>query len=197
MNPIKGDVAEGGNIRPGLLLHPSQGPQAPMRGKVFGIGLGKTGTTSLAIAMSLLGFRAKHAPRNLDEIAGCDFANDISVAWRFRFLDFVYPDAKFVLTVRDVPSWLSSCSSYARRREQAGPLRRLEHRFMCYGRTDFDEGAFTAAFQRHTEAVTEHFRGRRDKLLVMNICSGDGWETLCPFLGLTVLQSAFPHENKK
>jgi hypothetical protein len=165
--------------------------------KVFGIGLGKTGTSSLAAAMSKLGFRVKHSPRSVDELKDFDFANDIAVAWRFRFLDYVYPDAKFILTVRDIHSWLNSCAEKAERHKAKGPLRRKENRFMCFGRIDFDEDDFRLAYQRHLDDVTSHFLNRPNKLLVMNICGGDGWEKLCPFLGLPVKTGVFPRHNVK
>jgi hypothetical protein len=44
--------------------------------------------------------------------------------------------------------------------------------------------------------VKEYFRDRPDDLLVMNICAGEGWEKLCPFLGLAIPKVKFPHEFK-
>ena len=34
-----------------------------------------------------------------------------------------------------------------------------------------------------------------DRLLVMDIIAGDGWDKLCPFLGKPVPEAAFPHRN--
>lgn len=165
--------------------------------KVFGIGLGKTGTSSLAMAMSQLGFRAKHSPRDVDQIGDYEFANDIAVAWRFRFLDHIYPEAKFILTIRDMSSWLSSCGDRSIRHKSKGPLRQRENRFMCFGRIDFDAKSFEVAYRRHVDDVILHFRYRPEKLLMMDICGGQGWETLCPFLGVSVPARAFPHKNRK
>lgn len=164
---------------------------------VFGIGLGKTGTTSLAMAMSQLGYLVKHAPSYVDEIKKCEFANDIAVAWRFRFLDHVFPHAKFILTVRDKAAWLTSWRTHLVRNQGNGLLRRLENRFMCFGRTDFDEKAFAAAYDHHVSDVLHHFRERPEKLLVVDVCTGQGWDTLCPFLGVPIPASAFPHRNKR
>lgn len=166
------------------------------RGKVFGIGLGKTGTTSLAKAMKILGYSAKHGPRTVDEIEAYEFTNDIGVAWRFRLLDHVYPDAKFILTIRDTESWLRSCTSHARRVGVRVALRRLESRFMCFGRTDFEEEHFRHRFEYHNADVVRHFGDRSDRLLVLNICGGEGWSRLCPFLGLPVPPVPFPRANQ-
>jgi hypothetical protein len=175
---------------------PASVPAKLKRGKVFGIGFGKTGTTSLAAAMKQLGFRVKHSPRSLEQIAECEFANDIAVAWRFRLLDHAFPKAKFILTIRDVEPWLASCGDYVSRVRGGSPLRRLENRFMCFGRTDFEAGDFAAAYQRHVAAVNAHFHGRPEKLLVMNVCAGEGWEALCPFLGIPPQTGPFPHSNR-
>jgi hypothetical protein len=32
-------------------------------------------------------------------------------------------------------------------------------------------------------------------LLIMDICSGDGYEKLCPFLNIPILKETFPKEN--
>lgn len=163
------------------------------RRKVFGIGLGKTGTTSLAAAMKILGFSVLHAPRTVDGIEAIEFANDIGVAWRYLFLDHVYPQARFILTVRNIPSWLESCAKHARQTRKGAPLRRLENRFMCFGRTDFEPSDFRRSYERHVRDVLEHFSARPHKLLVMNVCAGDGWGILCPFLDVAIPEVEFPH----
>ena len=35
-----------------------------------------------------------------------------------------------------------------------------------------------------------------DRLLVMDIPAGDGWEKLCPFLGVPIPDAPFPHAYK-
>jgi hypothetical protein len=43
--------------------------------------------------------------------------------------------------------------------------------------------------------VVEHFRRKGRELLVMDICAGDSWAPLCKFLGRSVPDEPFPHEN--
>ena len=43
--------------------------------------------------------------------------------------------------------------------------------------------------------IKEYFRDRTDNLLVMNICAGEGWETLCPFLNKHTPNVQFPKLN--
>jgi len=81
--------------------------------KVFGIGLSRTGTKSLTEALNMLGINVVHYPNDettLQElIAGnyefsllnsWDGITDITVAPYYAQLDKIYPDSKFILTVR-------------------------------------------------------------------------------------------------
>jgi len=95
--------------------------------KVFGIGLNKTGTTTLGVCLKTLGFR--HAPYDrelLYQIKAGDFAGVHEVAdsydsfedwpWPliYRELDARYPDARFVLTERiSVDRWLDSLKNHS------------------------------------------------------------------------------------
>ena len=64
--------------------------------RCFGIGLGRTGTRSLCKAMSILGYKTKHGIKYVDEVKQYNFANDIFVAARYKFLDYMFPNAKFI-----------------------------------------------------------------------------------------------------
>jgi hypothetical protein len=58
-----------------------------------------------------------------------------------------------------------------------------------------DEDKLRSAFESHTTRVLDHFAGT-DRLLVMDVGNGDGWEKLCPFVGREVPEVAFPHSNR-
>lgn len=175
--------------------------------KIFGIGLGRTGSRSLATAMHKLGYRSKHSPKHLSDIWKFDFLNDIRISCRYKFLDFCFPEARFILTVREIDSWIESNRRWSRGKGgeiEDGKvninLKKAESRFGVYGITYFDEGAFRKAYFEFNRRVLEHFEGREDgKLLIMNICGGDGWEKLCKFLGCPVPNIPFPltHQSKK
>ena len=87
----------------------SDSPQCdnlPQR-KILGIGLSRTGTTSLHLAMGMLGYRSIHCPR-LDRLGEIlehyQAAVDTPIACSFRELDLCYPDSLFILTIRDIRS---------------------------------------------------------------------------------------------
>lgn len=163
--------------------------------KIFGLGLGKTGTRSLAQAMKILGYTIKHAPKNLDQVEERDFSNDMFVAVRYEFLDYAYPNAKFICTYRDLKPWLASARRFDDGRN-LGPLRRMAVRFDALKAVCFDEEKFIKAHEKYYREVREYFKDR-DDYLEINVCMGEGWEKICPFLGKEVPDVPFPHSNQQ
>jgi hypothetical protein len=170
-------------------------------GKIFGIGLSRTGTTSLAKALSMLGYNAIHA-RGLDHIEQYEASTDVPVAARYRQLDKRYPNSRFILTVREMESWLESCRQHY---ESYKPfeLRNFKQateyafcRGVLYGIDDFDRDVFRDAYQRYVDGVHEYFKDRPQDLLELNIVGGEGFEKLAPFLGRPVPDAAFPKSNE-
>jgi len=81
--------------------------------KIFGVGLSRTGTISLTAALRVLGYSAHHyPPRPLVAAATHDALTDVPVIPHLRTLDCLYPDAKWILTVRDEEAWLASCAAW-------------------------------------------------------------------------------------
>ncbi len=169
------------------------------KGKVFGIGLSRTGTSSLANALEILGYRAIHA-ESLYDIETHEAATDTPVAAHYRELDQRYPNSKFILTLRDMDEWLESCQKhwYSLYDNPRDVTRAIEYSFCrgaLYGIEGYDRGIFRAAYDRHVRDVREHFRDRPDDLLEMDICAGDGFEKLCAFLGKPHPGVPFPRLN--
>jgi hypothetical protein len=195
------------------------------RAKLFGIGLSRTGTTSLTTALRCVGYRAIHFPK--DDMTRAEITNflrvgkgplrlsllnqvhaitDTPVCCTYRALDEFYPGSKFILTVRERQSWLASCRSRWERLPISpaavpGEAPMMQYirltRKHLYGTTDFDESLFSASYNRHVDAVLDYFNTKQQRLLVMDICGGDGWNLLCPFLGVAQPRVAFPHENQR
>lgn len=167
--------------------------------------MGRTGTKSLATAMKILGYSSKHGG-SIQDVKDYEFLNDIGIAVRYKFLDFYYgPTAKFILTYQDVESWINAARYVAGakggRRGNEGVIKgtipvRAENRFMMYGIAHFDEKIMRKAHEKHNREVVEHFKDHRDRLLIMNIVAGDGWNTLCLFLDKPVPEIPFPHKHK-
>lgn len=175
---------------------------------IFGIGLSKTGTHSLTRALELLGLRTIHYPdpagmvagRYREVLAGYDAATDISVSAFYRELDRVFPESRFILTTREIESWLDSVGDHRRRRDHlpiAPDCPKAIIRERVYGVRTFDEQAFREAFFRHREEVRAYFADRPDDLLEIDLCSDPSWDRLCAFLGRPVPGVPFPHLNAR
>jgi hypothetical protein len=87
------------------------------RPKVFGIGLSKTGTTSLAHALEHLGYETVSWARNgrilgWPEFYIADAATDTPCCTQFEVLYHTFEDAKFIYTVRDKEDWTRSIKTH-------------------------------------------------------------------------------------
>lgn len=169
----------------------------PRPTKVFGVGLSRTGTVSLTAALVALGYRAKHFPKALEVVLYAeryDALTDTPVCQYVETLDRLHPGAKFVLTVRDEEGWLDSCRRHWAGRKPTTPGWRWNRRAV-YGIETFDPTVFLRVYREHTERITRYFAGRPGKFLVLNICGGEGYERLCPFLNLPARDEPFPRRN--
>ncbi len=181
--------------------------------KVFCIGFHKTGTSSLAHALYVLGYRLTGAPldffdydsirelppeqaraRVWDHMPTVVKQNDAfqDTPWFmfYRELDERFPGSKFILTTRPTESWVKSVVAHF------GDAVIPDHRWI-YGveHARGSEDVYTRVYDQHYRDVRAYFAERPDSLLEMNITAGDGWEKLCPFLGYDLPHVDFPQQN--
>lgn len=175
--------------------------------KIFGIGLNKTGTSTLKTCMNLWGL--KHMSYDLDAFNAyrnrdwaylksiCD-EHDSFENWPWALMyeqaDAWYPDAKFILSVRKDPAtWFKSLSKHGRR---IGPLTDYELYIYGYAVPDENRQAHIDYYNAHNKKVEDYFADRPGKLIRVCWEQGDGWPELCPFLDRQQPQPQFPHTNK-
>ena len=163
--------------------------------KVFGIGLSNTGTTSLAKALTMLGYNTKHYPWSLQEIDEFEASVDIPVACRYQELDEKYPGSKFILTTRPFEEWIE------RRRKKAADRGRvqkwvLDTRIKMYGTTQFNEQKLKQAYYDHHKNVEAYFKHRPKDILTVPLREDKKWTRLCAFLGKDVPNADYPWEKK-
>jgi len=101
--------------------------------KVFGIGLSKTGTTSLTYALEHLGYNSVHWRKDgktigWPEIFWADAATDAPCSAQFEALYHTFEKSKFIYTVREVDSWTRSIMDHYDGMENPGALRRRAKR---------------------------------------------------------------------
>lgn len=166
--------------------------------KAWGIGLGRTGTTSFCESLKVLGYENVIHNPTFEQLRHLDGAADNGCTIFYKYLDYKFPGSKFILLTRDLKSWLNS-AEYIHGHES---LDRSEdviimRRMLLYGTVVFDREKFIEAYHRHHEDVRHYFKNRPNDLLEMDITVGDGWEKLCPFLGLPEPDMPFSNKNKR
>lgn len=193
--------------------------------QIIGCGVGRTGTYSLRLAINQLGFGPCYhmedvihnmpvrVPQWSAALAGAadwqsiydgyNSAVDWPTAGFFRELVEVYPEAKFVLTVRSPESWADSFMytiyQLVGGRDEAPPEMRdwLEMAVAVITHSGFPEGldrdALMAAFEAHNEAVRAAIPPSR--LLEFEV--RQGWDPLCDFLGVAAPDEPFPRSNHR
>ena len=172
--------------------------------KVFGIGFHKTATTSLAQALEILGYRvtgpngirdpqiAENAESMAMRLAGeFDAFQDNPWPLLYRQMDEAFPGSKFILTLRSEEQWINSQVKHFGKKST--PMRQWIYGVGC---PEGNESVYLQRYREHNGEVQEYFRNRESDLLIMRITEGDGWNLLCPFLGLEIPDVSFPNENK-
>lgn len=203
------------------------------RGKVFCIGANKTGTTSMEALLKRLGFAvAPQEPAELllEDWGRRDFGRllafcenyeafqDIpfSLPFTYQVLDEHFPNAKFILTVRDsAEDWYSSLVRFETqffelgRRPTAADMK--AHGYMYEGwfwrshqliwgvneQTLYEPQRYMAQYRRHNDDVVTYFEDRTDDLLVLNVATKDAAKRICRFLSVNAPDHLeMPHLNR-
>lgn len=178
------------------------------RPRVFGIGLNKTGTSSLHQALQSLGYNSLHwggldtlwtVFRAVDEgkplLNYLDpdldaFSDILPITYYFHLADVQYPGSRFVLTVRDLDNWLDSRRRHVEKNQQRKAAGEYRDDLV-----EVDIDGWRTEYVRHEAVVRAYFAARPADLLVFNVTGGDGWEPLCEFLGHPVPETPFPSVN--
>ena len=179
--------------------------------KIFGIGLHRTGTSTLRECLRILGYSV--CPEFIAYLTRVDVINKnfqpcIAVAkefdafedspWNytdvFKILDAIFTDSKFILTDRDENQWFTSIMRFACLNGIV-PVVDFTATLHCAPLPENRDLAI-GAFRKHNNDVANYFHDKLDKLLIVNWEAGDGWDKLCSFLSKPVPDVPFPHVMK-
>jgi hypothetical protein len=201
--------------------------------KIFCVGLGKTGTTTLEQVFKDLGFKVGDqrtgenligdwAKRDFKKIIKLTHSADafqdtpFSLPYTFIVLDQYFPNAKFILSVRDsAEEWYDSLTRFHSRIWADGnrvPTREdLKSATYIYKGRPFDANRLQfqtpesdpyqkewllSYYKRHIANVQDYFRHRPEKLITINVKDQDDFTRLCDFLGKVKPYEEFPWLNK-
>lgn len=206
--------------------------------KVFCIGLNKTGTTSLEKALKELGFKV--GKQSIAEELSIEVFEGIydnifkyidkynafqdlpfSVGDFYKVLYKQYPEAKFILSLRDDENeWYKSQINFQTKRlskdglpPRVKDLKESKYRYKGweyevskyiwlkdkdYSDNDFcfDEIKSKQYYLNRNEEIISFFQDKKDSLLVINLKEKYSYKKMCEFLGKKPIRDEFPHENK-
>lgn len=148
-----------------------------------------------------------------------DAVTDIPSAYFYQELFEAYPESKVILTVREIEAWWKSVEFHLNTKHPVNENISLKHqisktlginqwiwkenkydtfrrnlRRRVYGSTVAYEFLYKKKYVEHNEKVIRTIPS--DRLLVMNIAAGDGWDILCPFLDLPIPHVPFPQSHQ-
>ena len=179
--------------------------------KVVGIGLPKTGTTTLGYCFRRFGF--KHHTFDMDlayQVKRNNLAPVIEKARKFetfedwpwfeiyRELDQTFPHSKFILTLRkDTETYVASLKRHHERegiRNEGFVKPYYWDQVHGVEPSSWDYEKSAQRYERHSREVLEYFGNRINKDLLA-VCweHGDGWAKLSRFLNKAVPDEPFPH----
>lgn len=185
--------------------------------KVFVIGSHKTGTTSLEKCLNILGYKLfplsdsykkeglifDLEKKNYDKIinAAKPYNGFADSPWNhsdfYKTIDSTFEESKFILSVRDSKNWVESLKKWDKKMKVKSRHWYSSLSKTCYEMDSYmdDLDKLIFFYENRNKEVIEYFKGT-DKLLVMDLEKGDGWESLCEFLNHKTPNVRFPHLNK-
>lgn len=157
--------------------------------KVFGIGLNKTGTTTLGFCMKQLGYKhLSHSETNSELYYNQKFTELMNIARKYNSLEDLpwpllykqlaseFPEAKFILTVRSSPEkWYKSFYWHSLKLPPKENYHNLIYGYKyCLGKKPY----YLDFYNSHNSQVIKYFESQPERLLV--VC----WEEISNFLKL-------------
>lgn len=180
--------------------------------RVYGIGLSRTGTTTLHDYLNTVGYNSVHFPNSIKRLEQVfdgttwNAAVDTPIALNFRELYYRYPKAGFILTLRNKQKWLDSVEHHMSkgkgRRGHGHQFTRMIRKGL-YGSIEFNRDIYAKAYNTHIQNVMNFFRAKDSisQLIMINIPdnAAESLDRLNNFLDIPEHKrpKAFEHLNKK
>ena len=174
--------------------------------KIFIIGLPRTATTSLSVAMLELGFTVAHTAYTHKAFSDAQVMADTPIYCDYQILDKRYPNSLFIYLSRDLPQWLPSIKQLLNRmsvnllRDDGGfnpSIKRcFTHIFSPFTEQNINDDAFlTACYLKHQQQVLDYFANRSQDLFLLNLREQGSYQGLIEFLTLQL--DELPNEFKQ
>lgn len=174
--------------------------------KLFIIGLPRTGTTSISVALLDYGFKVAHTAYTKRAFELADVISDAPCFCDFKELDQLFPGSKFVYLDRPLERWVPSMQMLLGKMlpelaPKTGYLNSVLKRVInqtfapLTAMNPMQKEHLEACYLAHQQQVLEYFSHRND-FLSIDISAGDSLKTLLKFIDMESPDTgAFPHLN--
>ncbi len=202
--------------------------------KIFCIGTNKTGTTSLADTFKHLGYKVGNQ-REAELLANdcfcqnyksiieycktADFFQDtpFSKTNIYEILEKDFPDAKFILSIRDSPLiWYNSLLNYHNKIfykgneitcdlvknityvEKGWFYNMMKNTYKTPDEDLYNKDMLISFYENHNNNIINYFKDKPSKLLIINLSNKDDFNKMLEFLDIkeTYGLNSFYHSNK-
>ncbi len=174
------------------------------KNKVFVIGFHKTGTTSLETALDRLDYRVYGGDKNLlkfedrndllqyiqKTLTNWDAVQDMPWPLFYQELYELFPEAKFILTLRETKAWIDSVVRHWG--SIMVPLHKKIYGVPC---AEGFEDNYINKYENHNKEVLQFFNNMPN-FIIMEQGKNFDYKTLCNFLDLETPPEEFPHSRK-
>lgn len=163
--------------------------------KIFIIGLPRTATTSVCLAMLGLGFKTAHNAYTQHAFSEAQVLADTPIFCDYQKLDEHFPNSKFIYLTRNSTDWLPSIKQLLQR--MIVNLQRTDggfnpHLKRCYNEvfhplTDVNiaqNDFLLQCYQRHQTGILSYFQERNGDLLTIDVSDQSSYHQLLAFLDI-------------
>lgn len=163
--------------------------------KLFIIGLPRTGTTSISVALLDYGFKVAHTAYTKRAFELANVISDAPCFCDYQQLDKLFPGSKFVYLDRALASWIPSVQMLLKKMlpqldPKSGYLnpvlkRCINTTFSLANTTDpLSSQHLEACYLTHQQEVYQYFSGR-DDFLTIDVSQNESLKKLLAFLDIT------------
>ncbi|MET0356580.1 MAG: sulfotransferase family protein [Cellvibrio sp.] len=173
--------------------------------KLFIIGLPRTGTTSISVALLDYGFKVAHTAFTKRAFELADVISDAPCFCDYKELDKLFPGSKFVYLERSLESWIPSIQMLLKKMlkeldQKTGYLHPVLKRcfntsFALSVANHLDEEHLKVCYLSHQQSVLDYFAHRSD-FLKIDVSQSESLQSLLKFLDIDDNKAtSFPHTN--
>lgn len=174
--------------------------------KIFIIGLPRTGTTSISVALLEYDFKVAHTAFTKQAFTLADVVSDAPCFSDYKELDALFPNSKFVYLDRALENWIPSIQMLLKKMEERlDPVNGVFNPVLKRSFNEVFSLTTTKAphttehlkhcYLQHKKEVFEYF-SNRDDFISINLSDHDSLHTLLTFLNIDAKENKqFPHLN--